>query len=358
MPSRTGFPRRAALILLLACLTCLQLPPGRAAPLNQPYPRSFEVYATQYDAGERKIVALPDKCLKFANGGAQKCPGYEYGQDYSVAISYKGEMVVALVGEAGPWNIDDNYWAKPSDPQPRRMFTDLPLGVPAAQAAYFDGYNGGLDQFGRPVASPVGIDISTALAADLGLPAGNVKVTVSFLWTAGWDDAQAAPPPGAPTPAQSILPATGSVAWETAVPQADGSVKHIVQSGQTLVGIATVYGVPLAELLALNGLDMQSVIQPGERILVRLAQPSAQPTASPNATVSAATPTSRLPASATPGRQATLQAPEAQQPAQTDAPAASSRLSPRLAVLGAIVLVAAAGVVLLVWGWAARRERG
>ncbi len=107
------------------------------------YPRSFEVYATRYDAGERKIVALPDKCLKFANGSALRCDGYDFGQGYSVAISYEGNLVVALVGEAGPWNVDDNYWAKTSDPQPRRMFADLPLGVPEAQAAYFDGYNGG-----------------------------------------------------------------------------------------------------------------------------------------------------------------------------------------------------------------------
>jgi LysM repeat protein len=327
-----------------------------SGPPAQPYPRSFEIYATQYDAGERKIVALPDKCLKFANGSAQKCPGYEYGQDYSVAISYQGKMVVALVGEAGPWNIDDNYWAKPTDPQPRRMFADLPLGVPAAQAAFYIGYNGGLDQFGRPVSSPVGIDISTALAADLGLPAGNVKVTVSFLWTAGWDDAQGVPIAGTSAPGQAATPASGVVVWQTAAPQEDGSLVHVVQLGQTLAGIANVYGLPLADLLALNGLDMQSVIQPGERILVRPAQASAQPTVSASPGLSL-TPTGQTHPTATPGQTLTaVQLPTAPQLSPTTTATTPSRLSPRLVVLLVIVLVATLGVVLLVWGVAVRRR--
>ncbi|MFN2169415.1 MAG: hypothetical protein ACK2U9_24550, partial [Anaerolineae bacterium] len=160
--------------------------PGALA-LQRQYPRSFEVWATRYDSGGRYVVALPDKCLKFANAGAMLCnAGYQYNQNYSVAISYKGKIVVAPVLESGPWNIDDNYWSTLSDPQPRRMFTDLPLGIPAAQAAYYNGYNGGLDQFGRLVKSPVAIDISWAVSEDLNLPPGNTKVTVSFLWTEGW----------------------------------------------------------------------------------------------------------------------------------------------------------------------------
>jgi len=37
--------------------------------------------------------------------------------------------------------IDDNYWAGPKSPRPRRMFTDLPVGMPEAQAAFQNGYN-------------------------------------------------------------------------------------------------------------------------------------------------------------------------------------------------------------------------
>lgn len=249
-----------------------------ASLAQKTYPRSFEVYATRYDAGDRKIVALPDKCLKFANGIALQCDGYAYGQGYSVAISYEGNLVVGLVGESGPWNVDDNYWSKTSDPQPRRKFADLPLGVPEAQAAYFDSYNGGLDQFGRLVTSPVAIDISKALAAELGLGPGNNKVTVSFMWTEGWDA------PAVKQPAQegesAAVTQPPSIGWETAIPEGDGSIVHIVKSGQTLVGIATVYGIPLPDLLTLNGLTMESIIQPGDRILVRQADSTAVPATS------------------------------------------------------------------------------
>jgi hypothetical protein len=252
------------------------------------YPRSFEVYATRYDAGDRYIVALPDKCIKFANSGAMRCSdGYQYDQNYSVAISYKDKLVVATVLESGPWNIDDNYWAKSSDPQPRRMFADLPLGVPAAQAAFYNGYNNGLDQFGRKVTSPVAIDISYKVAKDLDLPGGNTRVTVSFLWTEGWDKPVKDNPsqPGEPT-----NPPVIGFARATANP--DGSVIHEVQPGQTLTGIANVYQVELNELLKLNNLSMDSVIQPGDRILVVAGPPGTGTPAIPTTgTVQAADPT-------------------------------------------------------------------
>lgn len=266
-----------------------------SGPQAPNYVRTFEIYATRYDAGGAYYVALPDKCLKFANGGALLCEGggYAYGQNYSVAVTYEGKTIYATVGEAGPWNIDDNFWATVYDPQPRRMFSDLPLGIPEAQAAYFNGYNGGLDQFGRVVKSPVAIDISYAVAGDLGLPSGNNLVTVSFLWTEDWDGSQTNPEA---TPAPTALPV---VRIEAATPNADGSIIHVVQQGQTLIGIATVYDVPIQELLALNNLTMDSIILPGDKILVKPADPTPTltpiqipptatepPTASPTATAS------------------------------------------------------------------------
>ena len=96
-------------------------------------------------------------------------------------------------GETGPWNVDDTYWATSGDPL-RRMFADLPLGMPQAQAAYFDGYNGGLDQYGRKVTGPFGIDLSRQVSKDIGLkPGNNDWVTVSFMWTENWG---AGPSPG------------------------------------------------------------------------------------------------------------------------------------------------------------------
>ncbi len=111
--------------------------------------RKVTVYATHYDSNGSYAVALPDKCLKFANGGNSICngSGFSTGQAYSVRLSYDQSVVVQAF-DSGPWNVDDNFWTRLDDPQPRRLFTDLPMGMPAAQAAYFDDYNDGKDQFG------------------------------------------------------------------------------------------------------------------------------------------------------------------------------------------------------------------
>ena len=91
-------------------------------------PRTYKIYATRYDAGDRYSVALPDKCLKFANGGLHVCDdkGYSTKQNYYVYLNYK-KHTTALVAESGPWNVDDNYWATVNDPTPRRK------GEPEAQ---------------------------------------------------------------------------------------------------------------------------------------------------------------------------------------------------------------------------------
>ena len=41
-------------------------------------PRTYKIYATRYDAGDRYSVALPDKCLKFTNGGLHVCDDKGY----------------------------------------------------------------------------------------------------------------------------------------------------------------------------------------------------------------------------------------------------------------------------------------
>ena len=71
-----------------------------------------------------------------------------------------------------------------------------------------------------------------------------------------------------------------------------------MQHGQVLVAIAKVYQVELSDMLALNGLTMDSVIFPGEKLLIKPAAPS--PTASPMATATKeATPTRAAPSPTT-----------------------------------------------------------
>ncbi|HEV6952924.1 MAG TPA: hypothetical protein VKY86_06685 [Promicromonospora sp.] len=101
---------------------------------------------------------------------------------YSVRVCAErtGRCAYAPVWDVGPWNITDDYWNPAGT---RQSWTDLPQGKPEAQAAYQDGYNGGLDGYGRRVANPAGIDLADGTFWDgLGLT-DNAWTTVTYLWT-------------------------------------------------------------------------------------------------------------------------------------------------------------------------------
>jgi hypothetical protein len=104
------------------------------------------------------------------------------GDDYQVKVCNpaNSRCVVAPVWDVGPWNTRDDYWNPPSV---RQNWADLPQGMPEAQAAKQSGYNGGLDQFGRTVRNPAGIDLADGtFRDDLGMD-DNGWVTVTYLWT-------------------------------------------------------------------------------------------------------------------------------------------------------------------------------
>ncbi|HSM55434.1 MAG TPA: LysM peptidoglycan-binding domain-containing protein [Candidatus Sulfomarinibacteraceae bacterium] len=58
---------------------------------------------------------------------------------------------------------------------------------------------------------------------------------------------------------------------ELAQPREDGSIVHVVQDGQALWQIAAHYEVELPKLLLYNGLDEDDYLQPGDEVIVRLA---------------------------------------------------------------------------------------
>jgi hypothetical protein len=152
--------------------------------------RKFNIYAAQYDSNGSYAVALPDKCIKFADSGNSICSGSGYAtQNYSVKLTYNNKTITIQNFDSGPWNVDDNFWANLADPHPRRLFTDLPLGMPEAQAAYYDDYNGGLDQYDRIVTLPFAIDLGDGVWSDLGLSSGqNAWIDVTFTWTSEWEN--------------------------------------------------------------------------------------------------------------------------------------------------------------------------
>lgn len=83
----------------------------------------------------------------------------------------------------------------------------------------------------------------------------------------------APPPPAADTSPEPlfITPIT------LAQPGEDGSIVHVVQEGQALWSLAAYYEVTLSDLLLFNSLPANAIVQPGDRITIRLAEGQAPP---------------------------------------------------------------------------------
>jgi LysM repeat protein len=111
-------------------------------------------------------------------------------------------------------------------------------------------------------------------------------------------------------------------------PEADGNYYHTVRSGETLSWIAGLYEVPLADLMAWNGLASTSVIRPEQKLILRVTPP-ATATFTPSPT-SAVTPSP---------------SPSITSPPPTGTPLVLAKESPRRSSLGLLF-----GVVILVMG--------
>lgn len=70
---------------------------------------------------------------------------------------------------------------------------------------------------------------------------------------------------------------------QTATPGLDGGIRHTVLDGQFLITIAEMYGITLNELLTKNNLTAESLILPGDILIIReggeinLGQPTGTP---------------------------------------------------------------------------------
>jgi LysM repeat protein len=105
-----------------------------------------------------------------------------------------------------------------------------------------------------------------------------------------WDDASLAytspaaaatntpqPPPATATPGPSPTPRP------TPTPRPDGAIVHVVQSGDTLFGIALMYGVDLDQIRQLNASSLGSsdIIVPGQELVISLPKETPVPTPLP-----------------------------------------------------------------------------
>ncbi len=158
-------------------------------------------------------------------------------------------------------------------------------------------------------------------------------------------DAQAPTDTAAP-----FLPATDT-------PLADGSIVHIVREGETLINIALAYNIPLRDLLDLNNLTAQSVIFPGEKLIIRKAStptPTAAVTDTP--TPRPATPTRRPTRTPTPVPLTATATAFAPTPTATPTPPRPMDIYGKV-IVGAIVAFGVAGVLLMVAGEIIKRKK-
>jgi murein DD-endopeptidase MepM/ murein hydrolase activator NlpD len=130
-------------------------------------------------------------------------------------------------------------------------------------------------------------------------------------------------------------------------------VIHVVQSGQTLWAISAAYDINILDLLSINGLNANSFIVPGQKIVIRQAGSVPTGTAEPEEEVDKPTRTPRPTATQTQpvteqaNLQPTLSAPDTQNAQALDRAAPRSGPDPLLIL---IVGLMAGGVVLIVAG--------
>jgi uncharacterized protein YkwD len=140
------------------------------------------------------------------------------------------------------------------------------------------------NEFGAGVA--LDINGMTVYVVNFGHSSGSSVVQPT---TEPYDPTLTSTPSGpTDTPEPLIQPVT------TTTPNADGSVTHVVQYGQTLYKIAEAYGISLANLLEMNGLTEDSTIYPGDVLLIFPASIETEETAAATATpeVQTSTPSS------------------------------------------------------------------
>jgi LysM repeat protein/uncharacterized protein YkwD len=150
--------------------------------------------------------------------------------------------------------------------------------------------------------------------------------------------------PGKVTPSPTLRPLS---AIQQLTPASDGNYYHIIESGEFLAWIADLYDVNLAELMSWNGLTSDSILQPGQQLLLRVT-PLATDTPIPALpSVTSTIAQTPLPPTSTQELGTTLPSVIAADDAENQ---------PSFSGIGATLVVVLVVAGLLVLGWAVRRR--
>jgi hypothetical protein len=226
----------------------------------------FKSYAT-YWAGAYQTVAVPQNAqLRFsAYGLAWSCEKWEFCPDATSYNPANMRMQIGIdpTGGTNPWS-PTIVWSNAFSPVWGWEYIEVQATAQGSQVTVF-------------------------LLAHPDWPKQNQDTyydDVSLVVVGS-----APPPPPAPAPTQPPDVAQPTATFEpptiiTATPQADGSIVHTVQGGETLWSVAATYGLTLDEIRALNP-DVEDLIYVGQKLLIREGaeeEVTEEPTAEPTAT--------------------------------------------------------------------------
>ena len=118
--------------------------------------------------------------------------------------------------------------------------------------------------FIKPPGGPIGV-VTPTPPASTGAPSASPSAAPST-----------APPTASPTPSPSPSPSA-----------ATGEIVHVVQPGETLTSISELYDVPIAAIVARNGITDPNAIQAGQLLIIPLGATAPPPTSGPTGSASA-----------------------------------------------------------------------
>lgn len=154
----------------------------------------------------------------------------------------------------------------------------------------------------------------------------------------------------------------GEIVWgvSTTTPEPDGAIYHIVQEGQALESIARAYGVNVTELRALNNLQVNQGLFIGDVLLIRPAHtPTPTVEIPPTPTPMSIRATSTLRPTRTPSTPKPSAMVSTRTPLPTETPDPMGWVRSKEfgnSLLGLVILSAAAGMGLIVYGFMLRRK--
>ena len=298
-----------------------------------------------------------------ASPGATHQPGIVYGIIMPVKVATPdAEGIIYHVVETGQslWSIAIAYKVTIKDIQTWNNLSSGTVIKPKQRLFIPSGSTAG---FATP--TPVGMIVPSTPDAEGRIihtvqPYNNLikiaeayKVTVDTIlalnsWKTDWPlqvGQKLVISPGNVTPSPTPRPLTPV---EKLTPAADGNYYHIVESGETLLWIAGLYDVSLANLMAWNGLNSTSIIRPEQKLLLQVTPPA---TITPTPGPPTATPT---PTPTTPPPTAT-NTPTPVTPSPTATPTPTFLQGQSVVGWGLVLVLAAAGLALV--GMALRRNR-